>query len=339
MSKRVCISGYYGFNNFGDETILKILVENLKKYRPDILISVFSSNPEKTSNSLNVSSVYTFNLKGIFRTILSSDCLISGGGSLLQDVTSAKSLLYYLFVISLALFFRKKVIIFAQGIGPIKNSILRKITALLLKRAVYITVRDENSFNLLKSWKVNSFLCNDPVWNLSLKKQEKSQIIGVQLRQFSTLTEDKLLQLAKMINKYYADKQINILSLQNSIDLKVCGRFKDILLSLNPALKITITENSSNDEIIDTISSLSSLIAMRYHACLVGIKAGVNVFPLSYDCKVENLAKEFDLEYFDLSVSKLSDDKFEKFACSDIKYDKEKIESKFYDFETMLKEI
>ena len=30
MNKRVCISGYYGFDNFGDEAILKTLVENLK---------------------------------------------------------------------------------------------------------------------------------------------------------------------------------------------------------------------------------------------------------------------------------------------------------------------
>ena len=46
MTKKICISGYYGFNNFGDETILKILIDNLKQINPEINITVFSSNPE-----------------------------------------------------------------------------------------------------------------------------------------------------------------------------------------------------------------------------------------------------------------------------------------------------
>ena len=54
MTKKYCISGYYGFDNFGDETILKILVENLKKI--DSEITVFSSNPLKTSKDLKVNS-------------------------------------------------------------------------------------------------------------------------------------------------------------------------------------------------------------------------------------------------------------------------------------------
>ena len=54
-------------------------------------------------------------LWGVFDTHV----LISGGGSLIQNGTGSLSLLYYLFIIALAKFFRKKVIIFAQGIGPV----------------------------------------------------------------------------------------------------------------------------------------------------------------------------------------------------------------------------
>lgn len=335
MTKKVCISGYYGFDNFGDETILKILVENIKKYRPDIFITVFSANPEKTARTLNVNSVYTFDIKSIIRSIVNCDCLISGGGSLLQDVTSKKSLIYYLLVLFLAQIFNKKTIIFAQGIGPVKNPLLAKITASIIKKAKYITVRDKHSFNLLKSKGIDSVLCNDPVWNLELKNVEKTDKIGIQLRAYPCLTDDFLSKLAGYINKYYSDSEIEILSLQNSIDLEVCTDFKRKLLIINPNLNVKVIENSSADNIIETISSLKTLIAMRYHACLVGIKSQINVLPLSYDTKVETLAKEFEIQYIDLLAGNLSDKDFEKFVNNEVKYDREKIQSMSFDFRSM----
>ena len=123
---KIAVSGYYGFNNFGDEAILKTLVQELKLYSTEI--TVFSKSPALTSSRLGVSAVYTFDFFNIFRTLKSVDVLISGGGSLLQDSTSLKSLFYYLGVILVALFFRKKVVIFAQGIGPINNFLGRFLT-------------------------------------------------------------------------------------------------------------------------------------------------------------------------------------------------------------------
>ena len=61
MAKKICISGYYGFDNFGDETILKVLIDNLKQFKEKPQITVFSSNPAKTSTELEVNSVKSFN--------------------------------------------------------------------------------------------------------------------------------------------------------------------------------------------------------------------------------------------------------------------------------------
>ena len=125
MTKKICISGYYGFDNFGDETILKILVENLKLINPEFEITVFSSSPEKTAENHKVRSIYTFKIPSVIKELYKTDILISGGGSLLQDVTSIKSLIYYLGVISTAKIFGKRIIMFSQGIGPINNKILK----------------------------------------------------------------------------------------------------------------------------------------------------------------------------------------------------------------------
>ena len=124
MSK-VVLSGYYGFDNFGDEAILQVLVSNLKNIGADI--TVISHNPQKTSFTHDVKSVFTFDIFGILNSLSKTDVLISGGGSLLQDVTSIRSLFYYLFIIFFSILFSKRVIIFAQGIGPIKNKIAKKL--------------------------------------------------------------------------------------------------------------------------------------------------------------------------------------------------------------------
>ena len=176
MSKKICISGYYGFDNFGDESLLKVLIENLKNLKEKVDITVFSHNPENTAAIYNVKSAYTFNLFDVICSIIKSDYLISGGGSLLQDVTSIKSLLYYLFVIFIAIIFHKKVIIFAQGIGPINNNLLKTLTVFLLKKAYFISVRDNNSFDLLSKYNIKADIFPDPVWNIKVNKTINKRI-------------------------------------------------------------------------------------------------------------------------------------------------------------------
>lgn len=336
MIKKICISGYYGFDNFGDETILRILVDNLKKINNDSQITVFSSNPSKTSKNLEVNSVHSFNIPQVLNKIIKTDYLISGGGSLLQDSTSIKSLIYYLAIIFTAQFFRKKTIIFAQGIGPINNKYLRKITAFLLKKASYVSVRDDNSLKLLKEWGINANLCSDPVWNLNPSIQERTgNKVGIQLRDYSTVHNAFLTQLAFCINKHYKDKEIYIFSLQNQLDLDVCRNLRTRLISINPDLNIQVVENTSNDKVIEDIAKMDELIAMRYHACLIAIKNKVKLLPIDYDIKVEELAKEFNLDYIDMVQWENISAVFDKFTKSSINYDETKINNKILDFNTI----
>lgn len=335
MTKKVCISGYYGFDNFGDETILRVLIENLKKLDCLTNITVFSSNPEKTKQLYEVDSVKSFNIKQVIKELYSCDCLVSGGGSLLQDVTSKKSLIYYLGIILIATLLRKKIIIFAQGIGPINDKLLMKLTVFALKKASYISVRDERSLNLLKSMNINANLCADPVWNISIPQKEKSNKIGIQLRAFQTVDNTFIKELANSVNKHYSNKEICILSLQNKLDVDICKQLKEELIKLNASLNIKVIENKSNDEVIENIASLDELIAMRYHACLIGILSGIKVLPINYDIKVEELAKEFELEYINLDKPSEIDSCVERFVNSNTKYNKEKINSLLFDFKAL----
>lgn len=291
--KHIAVSGYYGFDNFGDEAILSVLTKELKKQ--DYYVTVFSKNPEKTGTKLGVHSVYTFDIKKVLETLKKSDLLISGGGSLLQDATSLKSLLYYLFVILSAEFYKKEVIIFAQGIGPIKNLIGRMLTKFALSKCKYITVRDEKSLFRLRGWDLKPDLVSDPVWNMETKEYLPMGRVGVQLRSWKGLSQKYLFALARQINANFADKEIYIYSFQDALDLEICKHFEAQLKLVNPQIKTVLKNGLDIDETIQSFANLDYLIGMRYHACLLALKYGTPTLALSYDEKVEKIAKRFDL--------------------------------------------
>ena len=105
----------------------------------------------------------------VIRAIGKCDLFISGGGSLLQDVTSTRSILYYLALMMMALIFRKPVMVYANGIGPINKKMNRILTRVILNRVDYITLRDEDSKAFLHQLGVtneNIIVTADPVFTL-----------------------------------------------------------------------------------------------------------------------------------------------------------------------------
>ena len=108
----------------------------------------------------------------IIREIKNCDLLISGGGSLLQDVTSCRSIIYYLSIMLIGILFNKKVMVYSQGIGPINKSLNKWITRFVLNKVDYITLRDYKSERVLKEINIknkNIIVTSDPVIGLKQK--------------------------------------------------------------------------------------------------------------------------------------------------------------------------
>ena len=332
--KHIAVSGYYGFDNFGDEAILKVLTKELKASGFDV--TVISKNPQKTSENLCVNSVYTFAIADIVKTLKTSDVLVSGGGSLLQDVTSLKSLFYYLFVISAALILGKDVIIFAQGIGPINNWFGRFLTKLCLKKCKYITVRDEKSLKRLQEWGLNPVLVSDPVWNVETAEYSHKNKVGIQLRSWDGLDIDYLRALAVQVLAEFKDKEICIYSFQDALDLKVCELFKSILTELDRYAKVTVIPAMTIDETIQSFSKLDYLVAMRYHAVLLALKYGIPTYAISYDEKVEKIAKRFEIPYSNINDSDTLLCNFKQIFEIDTEKIKSKTRECAFDFEPFL---
>ena len=293
MSK-IFMAGYWGFQNFGDDAILNTMIDDLKA--DGTSIKVISNNPTQTKALYDVESVKTFDFKAIIKEMKACDVYISGGGSIFQDKTSIKSLLYYLFLMILAFVFKKKTCIFAQGVGPINSWLGRFLTPLVFKNIDLITVRDVKSHQLLEKWGVPSYYTADNVWKINPSSQHSASKtkVGIQLRGWKSLTIREIQIFADCIEEKFDSKEIDLISFQNTQDLEVLERLG--LLLENKGMNVNIIAYKDENQLVEAILSLDLLIAMRFHACLVAIKLGVPCLAISYDIKVDELAKDAQMQ-------------------------------------------
>ncbi len=65
----ILISGYYGFDNIGDESILRTLVSSLREHIPDCSLTVLSHNPASTRGKYGVEAVDRMSPVAILRAV------------------------------------------------------------------------------------------------------------------------------------------------------------------------------------------------------------------------------------------------------------------------------
>ena len=149
------ICGAYGKNNAGDDAILVCMIRQLRSQDPDLPITVMTRNPRQTAQLTGVSTIHIFDILSAWRVMRRSQLYISGGGSLIQNVTSNRSLFYYLFSIHQAKLAGCKVMMYGCGIGPVDGEKSQRKTARILEKSVdLIALRDLESRETLQGFGV-----------------------------------------------------------------------------------------------------------------------------------------------------------------------------------------
>lgn len=300
----VVLSGYYGFHNTGDEAILDATLALLRRYRPDLELLVLSADPVHTQRCFGVKAVSRTGLREIVGSLRKADLLISGGGGLLQDVTSRRSVPYYLGIMELAMRLGTRVAVFAQGISPLKHALNRHLVKRVLSRVDWLSVRDPSSLLLLRELGINREieLAPDPVFTMQppspgeiaacmrkygLNDEEKNwPLIGVSLR---PLPGEKggshLFNLAREACLYLEREKgarLLFLPFQQNEDLKT-GR--SLWAGLSPGHRI-IEESIMPREMLCLIGGLDFILGMRLHSLIFAAVCGVPFVGLPYDPKV-----------------------------------------------------
>jgi len=142
----VIISGAYGLGNTGDEAILLAVIREMSEIDPLMPVTVLSRKPRETAALCGADAIHSFNFPKILPLMKKSALFISGGGSLIQDVTSRKSLWYYLFTLYAAKKLGCKTQLYGCGIGPVNfPRDIKLVREILGKYADAITLRDSRS--------------------------------------------------------------------------------------------------------------------------------------------------------------------------------------------------
>ena len=124
------LCGYYGENNLGDDALLTVLLKEIPQ--PCRLLVTAHNADALASLAPDAELVNRRSLRSVLRSIGRVDAVVFGGGSLLQDSTSLRSLIYYLVIIAIARLRGCPVLLWGQGLGPLQRSISRAMVRLLL---------------------------------------------------------------------------------------------------------------------------------------------------------------------------------------------------------------
>ncbi len=300
-SSDVMISGYYGFDNSGDDSILKAIVGNLKELKPDIKILALSNNPVQTKSVYGVDSIHRFNIPKIYKRLKRTSLLISGGGSLIQDVTSDKSLAYYLLIIKMAQKTGTKVMLYSNGIGPIENKRNYGKIKDALDRADLITLRESSSVDELKKIGVtnpNITVTADPAFTLRPTTDENTDsiliktgltpdadFVCISVRPWKTSGsgfENTIARAAEYINERYNLRSVFV-PMQCPKDTEITKRISDSL----PGCAYMAPENLTPTEILGLAKRAKMVIGMRLHMLIYAATVHTPVIGLIYDPKIK----------------------------------------------------
>ncbi len=317
----IIISGYYGFRNSGDDAILMAIINDLRRFKENVRIVVLSKNPIETVKHYKVDSINRLNLFNAIRVFRKSKLFINGGGNLLQDDTSTRSLMYYLGATWLAKKLGAKVMVYANGIGPINKKINRTLTKKVLNKVDVITLREELSRKELDSLQVKKPVITvtaDPA--LTVKSISESAINNILLSEkitksgpligFSARTcENNLIYDESIISKAadFAVEKFNAVPVfipMQPVDLTII----ESIVSKMKHKGYILHGNYEVNDILGIISKMDMVVGMRLHSLIYAANLGVPVVGLVYDPKIEGF-----LQYFhQTSAGHIKDMTFEK---------------------------
>ena len=280
-------SGYYGQGNYGDDLTLRSLADGLHRLLPDVRLRALTARPRQAERAYGVSCAGAFRPVALHRALRRCGTLVSGGGTLLQDATSARSLWYYTHVLFYAAAHGAGTVLYGCGVGPLLRDGSRERVRRAARQASLICLRDPESLRLLTSLAGDgkAVLSADPVWPLLPGADGcGTPVLAVALhgsrvdfrgrRSFSAF----LRRLVPLLREYCRETGLSpvFVPLQPRADGRLCRRLAE--------------ETGGTVDGAEVLSRASLILTNRLHGAMAGAAANVPSLLVSRDPKLASLA-------------------------------------------------
>ncbi|MFP4199904.1 MAG: polysaccharide pyruvyl transferase CsaB [Clostridia bacterium] len=305
---RVSVSGYFGFGNTGDEALLRGLIGGLRREKPGVDIWVLSAAPKTTARVHRVSSAPRFSPLKVLSCITRSRLLISGGGTLLQDETSLRSLIYYTAVIYGARLVGTPIMLYANGIGPLHTGIGRRLATGALRSAAAITLRDRASAGtvrtILGDIPDGARITADPAFGL---KEPAGEEVDAILADIVPNRDSAPLAIISMRPWGYDARVPANLGMRAVRALRSAG-FLPLLLAMQESRDLPLAKLISNmceqevpvlattgmepELVLGMMGRAHLVLGMRLHALILAAAAGSIPVGVSYDPKIDGFLSD-----------------------------------------------
>ena len=301
----IVICGAYGRGNAGDDAILEAIVQEMRALDPRRSIWVMSRRPKETRLVYRTNAIYTFNIFAVLRRFRRAALYINGGGTLMQDVTSTRSIWYYCYTLRAAKKRGCKVMMYGCGIGPISRAGNRKMAAKTIDTSVdRITLRDENSKQELARMGVtrpdirvsaDPTIILDPapreIVSLALEQSgidPEGNYIGFGLRNWKGL-DAALPAIAAAANYAYEKHGLTpvFVPIEFPSDLTPAERVGALLHCPWHAVRT----RQPIEVTIGILARMKTVVGIRLHSLMFSAGQGVPVVGMSYDIKVDSFLK------------------------------------------------
>lgn len=299
---RALICGYYGEHNIGDDALLEVLLGQL----PTACTPVVTAHDGASLAERGVATVPRRSLPQVLKALRSCSALVLGGGSLLQDSTSFRSLLYYAALISAARLEGKPVLLWAQGLGPLRRRRSRVLVRALLPLVRAASWRDAGSAQLAARWGCAGSVGPDPVWALSGRPwQGRGGPLVVCFRPTQQLQGQAWRPYLEALSRLAVqhEREVIWMPLHRQQDVGLLARLRAEGLLPDPLdrrSREVVAERPR--EVIAMAADAGLVLAMRLHGVILAAIAGAPVAALSYDPKVAAAADQLGCDCHGLDV-------------------------------------
>ena len=297
--KSIVMSGYFGFDNAGDEAILSSVYSMAKKSLPEAKITVLSHSPDKTRATYGCEAVNRFSPFKIHSALKRSDVLIFGGGSLLQDRTSSRSLFYYSYILNRAYKLGNRVVMLANGIGPVTREANRNRVRKAVERAEIVTLRDPGSVTELEAMGVKRrdlTVTADPVFLLEPAGGERAEeilsaagvpsgpFVAASVRPWSGMEKFRA-AFAETCDRITRELGLNVvfITMQPGADRSE----SELIASLMKEKAYILPPGLDAAELMSVIGRAELTLSMRLHSLIFAARMAVPTVGFSYDPKLD----------------------------------------------------